>query len=524
MLEWLLLALVVIIFCYVYGAKPLNYWRSRGVKQGNPKWFAGDNWKALFRMENFTDMVIRLYNESPGARYYGSYQFSTPTLLIKDPELIKLITVKDFDHFLDHRTFVPENADPLLAKNLFALKGEKWRDMRPILSPSFTSSKMKAIFILMSDCAKDFCDFFLKKNKDIVEVELKDIFTRYTNDVIATTAFGIKVNSLENPENEFYMMGKSATDFSSWRKSLKFFGYFLFPKLFEFFKVKFFDSNVSSFFYELVENTIRTRQEKGIVRPDMIHLLMEAQKMGSQRKEEEKEAMDKNMLNEKPPSYSKELTTLDITAQALIFFFAGFDSVATAMSFMGYELAANPDIQKRLRKEIVDALKESDGNVTYDILHKMKYMDMVVSETLRKWPNAVLTDRVCTKPYTIEAATPEEKPLLIEKGVVIAIPVVGIHRDPNVYPDPERFDPERFNEENKSCIDPYKYLPFGLGPRNCIGNRFALMEMKVISFYMLLNFEIVPISKSRIPLKLSKKQINMAPEGGFWFGLKRIQQ
>lgn len=80
-------------------------------------------------------------------------------------------------------------------------------------------------------------------------------------------------------------------------------------------------------------------------------------------------------------------------------------------------------------------------------------------------------DRQCTKPFIIEPVTPDEKPVLIEKGIALYLPFYCIHRDPKNYPDPERFDPERFSEENKKNIKPYTYLPFGAGPRNCIGSR-----------------------------------------------------
>lgn len=169
-----------------------------------------------------------------------------PTLLLRDSDLIKQLTVKDFDNFMDHRSIIPEEVDPLLGKNLFSLKGQKWRDMRATLSPSFTSSKMKAMFTLISDCARDFVEHFKQNQKDIITIEMKDTFTRFTNDVIATTAFGIKVDSLKNRNNQFYVMGKEMTNFSSFWKNMKFFGYFACPRLFE---VKSHSSLVARFIY-----------------------------------------------------------------------------------------------------------------------------------------------------------------------------------------------------------------------------------------------------------------------------------
>ncbi|CAG9858554.1 unnamed protein product [Phyllotreta striolata] len=530
MLQLILIAIFLIALFYYFGVKPMYHWKELGVQQTPAVWVFGDNWKNILKLESFAEMVKRVYDEVPGVSYSGMYQFTTPTLVLKDAEIIKQITVKDFDHFLDRRSFVSEEADPLFGKNLVSLKGQKWREMRPILSPSFTSSKMKGIFVLISDCAKTSTEYFLNKNQDIVEVEMKDTFTRFANDIIASAAFGINIDSLKDQENEFYEMGKKAVNFSGFWQRIKFFGFFLFPKLFAMLKIPLFDKVVEKFFTEIIDDNIKMRKEKGIVRPDMIHLLIEAQK-GKDKEEEENQAIDNGFatveesdLGQKSKSGFKKLTNMDIVAQAMIFFFAGFDTVSTAMCFMAYELAINPDVQKKLRDEIQETLNECKGTVTYEAVLKMKYMDMVVSESLRKWPSAVAADRVCTKPYTIQPVGSDEKPVHLAKGDVVWLPIFGLHRDPQIYPDPDRFDPERFNDDNKGDINLYTYIPFGVGPRNCIGNRFALLEMKVIFFHLLSQFELVPIAKTEIPLRISRENINMQADGGFPLGLKRLSK
>ena len=99
-------------------------------------------------------------------------------------------------------------------------------------------------------------------------------------------------------------------------------------------------------------------------------------------------------------------------------------------------------------------------------------------------------------------------------------PVIGIHRDEQYYPNPEVFDPERFNDENKSKIDPYTYIPFGVGPRNCIGSRFALLESKIIFYHLLSKFSLVKTAKTSTTIKFQKSATDMIPEDGFWAGLK----
>lgn len=156
--------------------------------------------------------------------------------------------------------------------------GQKWRHMRSTLSPAFTGSKMRSMFILISECAEQFVDYFVKKvdPSEPLTVEMKDVFSRFANDVIATTAFGIKCDSLKDKNNEFYNAGKKITNFSG-ITGLKLLGYFISRTLMKWFNVKLFGDDVCNFF--------RIREKRGIVRPDMIHLLMEARK-GKLRYEE----------------------------------------------------------------------------------------------------------------------------------------------------------------------------------------------------------------------------------------------
>lgn len=122
----------------------------------------------------------------------------------------------------------------------------------------------------------------------------------------------------------------------------------------------------------------------------------------------------------------------------------------------------------------------------------------------------------------------------------VLIPIRAIHNDPKYYPNPDKFDPDRFSEENKHSIIPGSYMPFGAGPRNCIGNyninycaidflltnhfvgsRFALLETKVMAVYLLHKFELLETWKTPVQVKLAKSVATMAPKGGFWVGLKK---
>ncbi|KAF2898022.1 hypothetical protein ILUMI_08153 [Ignelater luminosus] len=505
---WFLISGVLVILVYYVFVNPFNYWERKGVPQDRIWKIWLETVLVIIQYRPFHETLKRAYDNFPEMRYGGVYQLFTPMLLIRDPELIKQITVKDFEHFIDHFHFFPTNDEPLWEKNLFLLKGEKWREMRTTLSPSFTSSKMKLMFGLINDCAKQFVKYYEEQNENVIQLEMKDTFTRYANDVIATSAFGVTCDSIRNRDNEFYLNGKIAADFGEGIKGmLKFVIATLSPKLANKLGLKLTKRESSMFFTNVIKSNIKSREQNGIIRPDMIHLLLEARK--GKLKYEELESIPK-----------EKLTDEDIAAQAFIFFLAGFDSVATLMYFVAYELAVHPDIQVKLQLEIDNILNNSNGSLTYENLSSMKYMDMVLSETLRKWPNAFFLDRVCVKPYTIPPVREGEKPVYLEKGDTIQIPLFGIHYDPEYFPEPERFDPERFSDENKSKINPYVYLPFGSGPRICIGSRFALMETKMVFSYLLAKFDIVVTEKTPIPLKLSRSKLSLDNDEGFWMGLQ----
>ena len=144
----------------------------------------------------------------------------------------------------------------------------------------------------------------------------------------------------------------------------------------------------------------------------------------------------------------------------------------------------------------------------------------MILETLRLWPPAIAVDRQCVKPYVIEPEKSNEKQIHLKKGDVVWLPILGIHRDEKYYANPGVFDPERFNDENKSKIDPYTYLPFGVGPRNCIGSRFALLESKIIFYHLLSKFTLVKTAKTSKEIKFKTISTNLQPKDGFWVGLK----
>lgn len=393
-------------------------------------------------------------------------------MIVRYPDTIKKFTIKDFDYFEDHSSIVSEEVDEIFGNSLVMLKGDKWRDMRSTLSPAFTGSKMRQMFDLIKDCANNLSEHYSELNDQESElsIDMKDLFSKYANDVIASSAFGIKVNSFKSPNNDFFIIGKKLVEFSGLKTIGKLILIKLLPKLMKALNVKFLEASVSNFFKEIVLNTMKVREKDGIFRPDMINMLMDIRK-GSLEKNNQNEEKSEGFstVHESiigKTNIQRRWNDNEIVAQCFVFFAAGFRTSSTILSFAAYELAINNHIQERLRTEIIETNVNTNGKLSYDDLQNMKYMDMFVSEMLRHWPPGMFTDRICVKNYQYSDSNVK---FTIEKGTVLWIPVYGLHHDPKYFPNPHIFDPERFNDQNKDQIVSGTYLPFGIGPRNCIG-------------------------------------------------------
>lgn len=173
------------------------------------------------------------------------------------------------------------------------------------------------------------------------------------------------------------------------------------------------------------------------------------------------------------------------------------------MQAVSFELINNPEVQQTLIEEIDEKLEELKGKkITYDQLNSMKFLEMVVNETLRKWPSFRITSRECTKEYTIKDEK-TGKSYEIAEGTELFLPIGALHNDPKYFPNPEKFDPYRFSEENKTNIEAASFVPFGFGPRSCIGSRYAILDAKLLLFYVLTKFQFTKCRETPEKMKLS---------------------
>lgn len=196
------------------------------------------------------------------------------------------------------------------------------------------------------------------------------------------------------------------------------------------------------------------------------------------------------------------LTLNEVVAQAFVFFIAAFETSSSTMALCLYELTKNQKLQRKVQFEMMQVSNKHE-TVSYELISELKYLECCIDETLRKYPPAPFLIRECTKAYQIP-----QSELVIEKGTPIIISSFGIHRDPDIYEEPLTFKPERFLESatGGGKATGLFYLPFGDGPKICIGMRMGKMTMKM-GLYMLLskfNFEFAG--------KIPDKELSFSPK------------
>ncbi|OPJ87338.1 cytochrome P450 3A12 [Patagioenas fasciata monilis] len=477
---WLLL-IVSFSLLMLYGVWTFQTFKKLGIPGPRPLPFLGTFLAYRHGIMQFDQMCFEKYG-----KVWGIFDGRQPVMAILDPILIKHILVKEcYTVFTNRRVF---GLNGILESALLMAQDETWKRIRTVLSPTFTSGKLKEMFSIINHYGEKLVKNIEKKVATDEFLTMKDIFGAYSMDVVTGTSFSVNIDSMNNPSDPFVTNMKKCLKFSFLNPL------FLFIVLFPFVtpvleKMNFtlFPSEALDFFKNVF---IKMKKERGkgsdMNRVDFLQLMVDSQS-----------SQDSSKFAE--TSSYKALSDEEILAQALIFVLAGYETTSSTLSYIAYKLATHPDVQQRLQDEI-DASLPNKATPTYDAIMQMEYLDMVVNEVLRLFPVGGRIERVCKETVEINGVT-------IPKGMTIVIPVYVMHRDPAYWMEPEEFRPERFSKDNRESMDPYIFLPFGAGPRNCIGMRFALLTVKVAVVVLLQNFSFRTCKETPIPLVLDTKGV-----------------
>ncbi|XP_063706036.1 cytochrome P450 6A1-like [Culicoides brevitarsis] len=490
-LKLLAVLLIGLFAIYLWVLRRFRYWKNLGVPCP----------AATFPYGTLQMGKVREHTSQSNARYYRQFKNKSPicglfftikpAILALDINLIKNILIKDFSSFHDRGVYFNDRIDPL-AGHIFNLEGKRWKTLRTKLTPTFSTGKMKYMFPTMVNVGKEFVQTL--KNES-TEVEMKELLARFTTDIIGRCAFGLECNSLKDPNAQFREMGKKVFE-QPRNNRFKQFLVISYKEAGRFFNIKTVREDVSKFFMKVVKDTVEYREKNSIKQHDFMDLLINL----------------KNSSNE-----NERLSLNEIAAQAFVFFLAGFETSSTAMSYALYELAQNQDMQDKARKSVTDVLVKYNGEISYESVNEMSYIDHCINESLRKYPPGSNLIRECTKDYHIEKIN-----YTIKKGMLIMIPVYAIHHDPEFYESPEVYMPERFEPEKAKQRDSITFIPFGEGPRICIGLRFGMLQAKIGLAMLLKSFRFSLSSKTEVPLVFNPKSLVLSPLNPLWLNLETL--
>ncbi|XP_037815467.1 LOW QUALITY PROTEIN: cytochrome P450 6A1-like [Lucilia sericata] len=477
----------------------LNYWKDQGIPTEKPHFLWG-NIKGLRTHYHIGDIAANYYKKFKGSGPFAGLLFiQRPAVVLLDKNLIKNVLIKDFNNFIDRGLYYNEKTDPL-SGHLFLIDSQKWKILRNKLSPTFTSGKMKLMYPTLLKVTDQFISVMKDKVKEDPIVDIHDMLNRFTIDIISSCAFGIECNSLGNSNSEFPRVGKIAI--MEQRHNTVIMALIdSFPHVARKLGMRIFPEEVHQFFMTTVRDTITYREKHNIQRNDFLNILLEMKK------------------NENDKTGLEGLSIEEICAQVFVFFLGGFETSSSTMTYALYELAQHQHLQERLRQEINEVFENSpDGQITYENLKNMNYLHQVVSETQRKHPVIAQLHRQALKDYVV----PGFPQYVIKKDTPILISVLGLHHDPELYPQPEEFDPERFTPEMVKQRDPVEYLPFGDGPRNCIGKRFGQMQTRLGLAYLIRNFQFSICSQTEMPIIIDPKAMAYVPKNVIYLKLEEI--
>nr|AAC28351.1 cytochrome P450 [Homarus americanus] len=419
----------------------------------------------------------------------GFYSGAIPRVLVADLDMLKHILVKDINNFVNRSFFGTDK------KMLIFLRDQQWKDVRRIMTPVFSSAKMKKMMPLMGGCVEELMDMYETAADSGQPIDMMEAFQCLTMDVINRCAITLDINCIKNPKNEVLAFMRK---YVSQPIPCIFKFIVAFPMLYDLIRLLIPENkrNNITFIEEHLTKVVKQRREQTQATVvDGLQLLVDA--------------ADANVDASKT-----KLTDEEVVDNAFLFLLAGFETTSTALTYTSYLLALNPDIQEKIFQEVEEVVG-LERAPSYEDLSKLVYTEAVALESTRMYPPVTgFITRQATQdwqygPYTIPA------------GTEVEVPVWSIHHNPELYPQPELFKPERFLPKAKKDRHTMAYLGFGGGPRNCLGLRFALMEMKLVLSSVIQRFYIKPCSHTKVPLTLVTRNVFTNPDEGVWLTLHR---
>ncbi|CAM4580869.1 unnamed protein product [Leuciscus chuanchicus] len=507
---------------YWYSIAPFSTLERCGIKHPKPFPFFGN--LMMFRNGFFqaqTDLINKY------GRICGYYIARRPIVIIADPDMLRQVMVKEFNKFPNR--MATRGITKPMSDSLIMLRDEQWKRVRSILTPTFSAAKMKEMVPLINTATETLLRNLKSNAESGNSFNIHKCFGCFTMDVIASVAFGTQVDSQNNPDDPFVHQASKFFAFTFFKPIMIFI--LAFPFLLQPFAALLPNKSrdeMNSFFIQCIQKMIKQRDDLHPEqrRRDFLQMMLDVrtsnkclslehfdvvndadeQSSTEQRMDNAQEDVPGNEST-KRVQQKRMMTEDEIVGQAFIFLLAGYETSSNTLAFTCYLLALYPECQKKLQEE-VDEFFSKHETADYTNVQELKYLDLVICESLRLYPPAFRFARDVEQDCVVNGQ-------LLPKGSSLEIPTGFLHYDPEHWTEPTKFIPERFTPEAKASRHPFVYLPFGAGPRSCVGMRLAQLEIKVALVHIFRRFNVVACEDTEVPLEL-KSNTTLGPKNGIF--------
>nr|QEV83794.1 cytochrome P450 [Brachionus rotundiformis] len=483
-----------------------RFFKKIGIKTPKYTFFYGNNLQLT--KENKYSEILMEWTKKFG-KTYGYYQGHLPILVTSDLDIIQEVFVKQSKNFSARKRVPGSRDDKSIDHMLFTASGTRWKIIRNIVNPTFSSAKLRDLSHLLIDCTNRLNLILEKEQQHEIDI------SEFTMDSIWSCAFGIDANIQQDPQNEYNRRSEAIFSFLGRENLISFVTNYLHEFENIFIRIMLFSEN---YLYRLIDFTkydplywfmnhlfkiVEIRKLDANKRKDYLQLLIDAEADIDYTK------LSTNFNHNQ--ILDKKLSTNGIKLNLISFMLAGYETTSSALTYACYILVKYQHEQNKLYNLIKSNFNTDEDINSEDVL-KIDYLDLFLKEVLRFYPIAnPAVNRRCTQTTWV-------KGIKIPKDLVISIDVMSLHFDSELWGpvDPYLFYPERHQIKR----NPLVFMSFGNGPRYCLGMKFALLELKIALCKLLLNFEFLPAEGFPVELEV-RETIVRRPKNGLKILLKK---
>ncbi|XP_055907712.1 probable cytochrome P450 309a2 [Eupeodes corollae] len=471
------MAIFILILCclsavlgaiYIYLSWNFNFWKKRGVAGPEPKLILGTIPCIIKKNRNLAFELQDLYEKykKTGERFIGVFMTRNPQILVIDPLLAREVMVTNFKCFRgnEQTLWVNRKLEEVSTMNPFMNSGSIWKELRSDVIGGLSPQRIKQAYPIALEICKKLTNYVkAHSQKSDGKIEVKSLCYKYTIEIISDFVWGVNADALniDEPPNQMLKMARKLVDDSFMKIGLHYL-WGLAPPIFRtLFAGRFYPIETDNFYTKVQKDAVEMRLRNKTDRSDFLNYLIQLQE-------------------------KKFISHMNMVGHSATVLLDGFETAATVMAHTLYFLANNQTSQNKLREEIMANL-DKNGCISYDVLVELPYLEQCINETLRLITLISVATRICSEETTLENRKGHK--VKIEPGMVVHIPTYSFHNDPEVYPKPGDYTPERFdNGRAKELNQKGHFFPFGDGPRICAGMKLGQLEAKAGIVEILKNF------------------------------------